>query len=402
VRRKVALLPPYQPWSEAGRTTANRYLPAEPAGCLPPPLLVMKLPLYFSLGLAVAAGPAAAQQLPVPLEEVASFGHQQPLGVGVSHQGRIFVTFPKKKKNYDFALVELVNGQRRPYPSADWNRWDSLQAANRFVNVQAAVVDASDALWVLDPSNPDDEAPLIAGIKLVKINLATNKVERIYRFEDLPRERTALNDVRVDPTRQVAYLSEPKLAAIVVLDLKTGKSRLLLQGHKSVMTEPGYVLRIDGKEVKDKTGKPFSSNVNGIALTHDFKYLYYRAINQTKLYRIETEYLRNPALSPAEVAAHVETVGEDGISHGMLADEAGNIYTSDSPNHAVQRVTSTGRFETVAHDARLLWPDTFALGPGGYLYLTATQIHRLPKWNNGEDKVEYPFRLYRLKLPTAP
>lgn len=233
----------------------------------------MKLPLYFSLGRAAAAGPALAQQLPVPLEEVASFGRQQPLGVGVSHQGRVFVTFPKKKKNYDFALVELVTGQRRPYPNADWNRWDSLQASTRFVNVQAAVVDATNTLWVLDPSNPDDEAPLIAGIKLVKINLATNKVERIYRFEDLPHERTGLNDVRVDPGRQVAYLLEPKLAAIVVLDLKTGKSRLVLQGYKSVLSEPGFVLRIDGKEEKNKPGKPFSSNVNGSALTHDFRYL---------------------------------------------------------------------------------------------------------------------------------
>ena len=135
------------------------------------------------------------------------------------------------------------------------------------MNVQAAVVDADDNLWVLDPSNPDDQAPVITGIKLLKINLTTNQVERTYRFEDLPRERTGLNDVRIDTQRQLAYLSDPVLAALVVLDLRTGKSRLALQGHKSTATEPGFVLRLDGQEVKDKTGKPFSSNVNGIALT---------------------------------------------------------------------------------------------------------------------------------------
>lgn len=102
------------------------------------------------------------------------------------------------------------------------------------------------------------------------------------------------------------------------------------------------------------------------------------------------------------MAAHVETVGEYGVSHGMWADDAGHVYTSDSPNHAIQRVTPAGRFETVARDARLLWPDTFAMGPGGYRYLTATQIHRLPKWNNGADQVEYPFRFYRVKLPQGP
>ena len=347
--------------------------------------------------------PTQAQDLKIPLEEVAQVGRYQPIGVGVSHKGRIFLTFPKKKNDknysYDYGLAELVNGKRIPYPNALWNQWDSTQAANRFVNVQPAVVAADDNLWVLDPANPDDQPPVIAGIKLLKINLTTNKVERIYRFEDLPRERTGLNDVRIDPRRQLAYLSDPVLAAIVVLDLRTGKSRLVLQGDKSTTTEPGFVLRLDGKEVKDKTGKPFSSNVNGIALPPDAKYLYYRAINQTKLYRIGTEYLANPALAPAELTTHVEIVGETGVSHGMLADTKGNIYLSDSPNYAIRRVTPEGRLETLVHDSRLSWPDTFALGPDGYLYLTATQINRAPKWNGGESRVDYPFRLYRLKLP---
>lgn len=342
---------------------------------------------------------AGAQTPATNLEQVAEFGKHQPIGVAVSGQGRIFVTFPKKKANYDYGLAEIVDGQRRPYPNAEWNQWDSTKAATRFVNVQSVFVDQTDALWVLDPANPDDEAPLVPGVKLLKINLASNKVERVYRFEDLPRERTGLNDVRVDPTRQVAYLTDPKLAALIVLDLRTGKSRVVLQGHKSTAAAPGFVLRIDGKEVKDKNGKPFSSNANGLALTHDFTYVYYRAINQTKLYRIATEQLLNTALGGAALAAQVETVGETGISHGMLADSQGNIYLTDSPNKAIRRVTPAGRFETLVRDPRLLWPDSFGLGPDGYLYVTAAQIHRTPKWNNGEDKVAYPFRLYRLKLP---
>ena len=119
------------------------------------------------------------------------------------------------------------------------------------------------------------------------------------------------------------------------------------------MTEPDFVLRIGVKEMKNKMDRPFSSNVNGIALTRGFKYLCYRAINQAKLYRIETEYSRNPTLSPAEVAAHVETLGKNGVSHGMLTDDAGNVYASNPSNHAIQRATPATRFETVAHDPRL-------------------------------------------------
>jgi sugar lactone lactonase YvrE len=125
------------------------------------------------------------------------------------------------------------------------------------------------------------------------------------------------------------------------------------------------------------------------------------AINQTKLYRIGVDYLANPALSATELASHVEEVGETGISHGMTAGPAGNVYLTDSPQHAIRLVTPAGHFETVTRDARLIWPDSFAVGPDGFLYVTAAQIERTTKWNNGEDKVQYPFRLYKLKLPSA-
>lgn len=106
------------------------------------------------------------------------------------------------------------------------------------------------------------------------------------------------------------------------------------------------------------------------------------------------------ALPPTELLSYVETVGETDVSHGMLADTQGSVYLSDSPNYAIRRVTPADRLETLVHDPRLSWPDTFArASPDGYRYLTATQINRAPKWNGGESKVDYPFRLYHLKLP---
>ncbi|WP_228724167.1 major royal jelly family protein [Spirosoma sp. KUDC1026] len=354
--------------------------------------------------LAVNAQSSSAPGQSPNVETVAEFGKHQPIGVGVSKERRIFITFPKKPENYDYGLAEIVNlgngpGQRKPYPNAEWNQWDSTKPKDRFMNVQALFVDKTNALWVLDPGNPGEEATIPDGVKLMKINLANDQVEKIFRFEDLPREKTALNDVRIDTEHQFAYLSDPKRATIVVLDLKTGKSRNLLQDDKSTKADPEFKLKIDGKEVKDDKGKSFSSKVNGIALTDDFKYFYYRAINQTKLYRIETQYLRNPDLSPAEVAKHVEEVAETGVSHGMTSDAKGNVYLTDSPNKAVRYLTPDRKLETLAKDSRFLWPDSFAVGWDGYLYMTAAQIHRTKKYNDGHDKVDYPFRLYRMKLP---
>ncbi|WP_246859141.1 major royal jelly family protein [Spirosoma sp. KCTC 42546] len=341
---------------------------------------------------------ARSQQLP-KLETVAAFGKYQPIGLGVSQTNRIFVTFPKNPDNYDYGLAEIVKGERRPYPNAEWNQWDSLKAQSRFINVQALFVDQTNTLWVLDPASPAGQKAIPEGIKLVKINLATNKVKKIYRFEDLPRERTGLNDVQVDSKQQIAYLSDPGRAAIVVLDLKTGKSRSVLENDKSTKADPNFVLTIDGKEVRDTKGNPFRSNVNGIALTHDYKYLYFRPITQTKLFRIATTYLSNPTLSSTELASHVEIMGETGVSHGMLADKVGNIYLTDSPDKAIRYFTPDRQLNVLIQDNRLLWPDSFGIGTDGYLYVTAAQLHRGKRYNNGEDKVDYPFRLYRVKLP---
>lgn len=344
---------------------------------------------------------AVAQDEPAEspkLLEVAQFGRYQPIGVAINKSGRIFVTFPRREP-YEFGLTEIVNGQRQPYPDKEWNRYDSLQPQNHFLNVQALHDDANNMLWVLDAANPGEEATIAAGVKLMKINLENNKTEHIYRFEDLPKEHGALNDVRIDLQRGLAYLSDPKLTAIIVLDLKTGKSRIVLKKDKSVKADPDYKLYLDGKAVVDEIKKPFSSNVNGIALTTDFKFLYYRAINQTKLYRIATEYLANSALSDSELSSHVELIGETGVSHGMIADSKGNVFTTDSPNKAIRYVTPDGKFETLVRDKRLIWPDSFAIGPDGFLYVTASQINRTKKYNHGEDKVEYPFRLYKIRLP---
>ncbi|MXV52094.1 gluconolactonase [Pedobacter sp. HMF7647] len=330
------------------------------------------------------------------LVEVAQFGKFQPIGLAVSKAGRIFVTFPKREQ-YEFGLAEIKDGKRVPYPDTVWNKYDTLNTAEHFTNVQALWTDKENKLWVLDPANPSGGPTIPEGVKLLKIDIDSNRVERIYRFEDLRREQTALNDVRIDNERQLAYLSDPKQACIVVLNLKTGKSRLVLKNEPSTKADTTFVLNIDGKDVINQEGKAFSSNVNGLAFYND--YLFFRPINQTKLYRISASYLADSTLSGSQLTQRVEHIDDVGVSHGMIADEKGNIYLSDSPDNAIRYVTRNGTLKVLIEDKRLTWPDSFAIGPDNYLYVTCSQINRTPAYNNGEDRVEYPFRLFKVKLP---
>jgi sugar lactone lactonase YvrE len=320
------------------------------------------------------------------LEEVASFGRNQPIGMAVSSDpNRVFVSFPHRDP-FLYALTEIVGGERRPFPDE--------------------VVDGKNHLWVLD-SAPGAAASIFGKdsgreggyFKLVRIEVASNSVKRVYDFPDLPKDKSGLNDVCVDLSHGLAYLSDPGLKAIVVLDIESGKSRIALQEHPAILATPGFKLHLDGKDVVDGEGRPFSSNVNGIALTKDEKHFYFRAINQTRLYRIETRYLADAALSVEDLGKHVETVAETGVCHGMVADARGYVYLTDSADQSIKYVTPDGKIHTLVTDDRLIWPDSMGIGSDGYLYLTCAQINRAARYNSGEDKVEYPYRAYRVKLP---
>lgn len=337
------------------------------------------------------------------LETAAELGAFKPIGVSVTSNNRLFVSFPKTDGPYTMGLSEIVDGKRMPYPNADWNT--EGDAAAHFVNVQDLCVDGSDNLWVLD-SKPASKGNIFGGeetqagqFKLLKINTHTNKVMQIYHFEDVDKAYSGLNDVRVDLDKNLAYLSDPGQAALIVLDLNTGKTRKVLEKTPYTLADTSLILSYDGIAMQNKAGTPFRSNVNGIALTHDFKYLYFKPINQTHLFRVETRYLAQPALSDAELQAKVEDMGEVGVTHGLLADKQGNIYLTTSLDYTIKYVSPDGTLHTLVQDKRLLWPDSMGIGSDGYLYVSCAQLPRDPQWNNGKSRVELPYRVFKVKLP---
>lgn len=325
------------------------------------------------------------------LEVVAEFGQSQPIGVSVSSTNRVFVSFPKRAP-YRYGLIEIVNGKHIAYPDEEWNRTEGKETET-FLNIQDIYVDTKDQLWVLDPK-PDQHK-----FKLVQIDLKSNQVKRVYQFDDLAKDKSALNDVRVDTDKQLAYLSDPGQAAIVVLDLKTGKTRLALQNQTQTLAVPAFSLSYQGKIMADKNGNIFKSNVNGIAITKDNKFFYFRPINTLHLYRLETQYLADEKLTADELSKYVQDLGETSVCHGMEADKNGNIYLSSSTDYSIKYFTPKGELITLVQDDRLIWPDSFGISNDGYLYFSCAQVNRLPQWNAGVDKTNFPYRIYRVRLP---
>ena len=183
------------------------------------------------------------------LQEVASFPDQQVTGVGVSKKsGRMFVNFPYWSDQHSISVAEIVNGQPKPFPNEEWNK--PGPAASHFVCVQSVVVDDQDNLWVLDPAAPKMQEIVKGGPKLVKIDLLANQVAQTIPFgEDIAPAKSYLNDVRIDTRSETAFITDSGKGAIIVVNLKDGTARRLLDGHASTQPEKGFKLVVDGRRI---------------------------------------------------------------------------------------------------------------------------------------------------------
>lgn len=279
---------------------------------------------------AISQENAGRSQDAAQLQQVASFQHQVT-GVTLSKGGRIFVNFPRWTEDTPISVAEIMrDGKIKPYPDEEWNSWcnakkNEVSAGDHFVCVQSVVADANGDLWVVDPAAPATAHIVQGGPKLVKIDLKTNKVAHVIRFDEtVAPEGSYLNDVRFSPDGLHAYLTDSGAkGALVVVDLQSGKARRLLDGHKSTQPEKQVVVKADGQELRRPDGRGVEFASDSIALSPDGPMLYWKALAGKSLYRIATEALNNTRMSEKDVEARVEHVTDLEPTDGFWMDGRG-------------------------------------------------------------------------------
>jgi sugar lactone lactonase YvrE len=350
------------------------------------------------------------------LEPVAYFDGAMLTGVTVSRGGRIFVNFPKWGDDVQFTVAEVRDGEIVPYPDRGTNETSSEDPASALVSVQSVVVDPADRLWILDTGRPLFQLAEYGGPKLLCVDLETDSVVKKILFpQDVALPTTYLNDVRFDLTRGdegFAYITDSSDTGpngIIVVDLASGESWRCLHDHPTTVAEqlPDYMPVVEGRPMMqrnpDGTTAPMTMGADGIAIAADGERLYYCKLTGRRLYSVSTEALRDRSLGEGEISRTVIDHGDKGgAGDGMETDAAGNIYATNFEHNAVLCRRPNGEWETVAHDPRLLWPDTMSVAADGYLYVTANQLHRQPPYQGGEDLREKPYALFRVHIGEGP
>lgn len=370
--------------------------------------------LAFPMSVQAAAPVIPAVRTVGTIEPVHQFkSGPMPTGVTVSAKGRIFVNFPRWGDDVPFTVGEIRNGAVVAYPSQAANTFDAAQPAATLSSVQSVVVDALDRLWILDPAAPGFQTRIAGAAKLVAVDLATNKVVKtIVIPADVALDTTYLNDVRFDlraGKAGVAYITDSSVSGpggIIVVDIESGRSWRKLTGHPSTSVDPAFVPFVEGERLAQrapgKAPQPFAVASDGIALSADGATLYYSPLSSRHLYSVPTRLLQDAGANDAALAAAVRDLGEKGASDGLEADDQGRLYAGDYEHNSIHQRQADGQWTTIASDPRMLWPDTLSVGPDGYLYFTANQLHRQAGFHEGKDLRQKPYMLFRVRIDAGP
>ena len=327
------------------------------------------------------------------LEVVAELS-QGPGNIAVTPDRRLIVSehslfFP----NYRVIEV-LTDGTTKPFPNEQWATPPDKDGIG-LTSVIGIQSDLKGIIWMID--NGNDFSRIVAWDskqnKLHKI-IDVSKPGRVYN--------SFFNDLALDPVHNKIYISDvahPKNTALVVVDIDTGKSRRVLEGHSSIAPEP-LPIKIGDKimAVDDKgKGKP-SIGADPITIDPKSEWVYYGASQSTSLWRIRTADLANENLTDIQLAARIERYGDRPVCDGITVDGSGNVYITDLTNYAIGVVEPSGKYRILHQDKkRLSWPDGMSFGPDGYIYVVANQLHLSMVFNMGKDLSKPPYYLLRFK-----
>ena len=304
------------------------------------------------------------------ITEVAHFKGQQVTGVTVSDQGRIFANFPRWRTGVNNAVVEVDStGASKAFPDARWNNWeiDTPVTDSTFIAVQS-VVAFEDQLYVLDTRNPQFKG-LVDSPRVFVFDLKTQQLAHTYILtEGSFHNDSYINDLRVDKKNQVIYFTDSGHAGLVILDLKTGVSKRVLDNHASTLAAVDF-LTFNDKKWERKI------HSDGIALDTKNDLLYYHALTGYNLFSVPTETLING--SKEAIENNVKLVMKTSAPDGMILDDKNNLYLADLEHDKIMKVElSTGNSRVFAEGTQIKWADTFSIF-NNQLYYTNSRINEI-------------------------
>jgi sugar lactone lactonase YvrE len=329
------------------------------------------------------------------LEVVATL-QQGPGNIAVTPEGRIILS-QHQFYSPELRVVELLkDGTTVPFPNERWARQPEADGVglNSVLGIRA---DQNGVVWMLDN-----------GGAVPRVVAWDSRANRLHRIIPIPAPATRPgsfhNDLAVDLAHGALYLADlggDNGPAIVVLDLKTGRSRRVLEGHPSVQPENIETV-LEGRPIRqthtDGSTKDARVGLNPITIDAKSKWVFFGAMHGDDIWRVRTSDLLDLSLSGDELGRRVQRHGAKPPSDGISIDAAGNLYVTDIIRSAIGVTRPGGTYNVLFQDdERLAWPDGISAGADGWMYATVNKLHRSGALNGGQNLSKPPYYVVRFR-----
>jgi len=290
------------------------------------------------------------------------------------------------------------------FPNAEWNTPNDSHDhySDSVLGIRS---DGNGVVWMMDMGNRTGLTP-----KLVGWNTNTSSLERIYYVPapaTLPESQH--NDFTIDEKRGLSIIADEGIgpggdgtqAALVTIDMKTGQTRRLLQGHESKLPED-VPITVEGVDLKTGEGDLLKVGADGLVTDLNFEWLYYGPLSGVWIYRVKLDDIANTELSEKELGARVEKYAEKPNNGGLSMDRDGNLYLTAVGTNTVGVIPAdTRKYRVATEHEDLIWPDGVSYAPDGYMYVSAAQVWRAAGFNDGKGTNKAPYYIFRFK-PLVP
>jgi hypothetical protein len=318
-------------------------------------------------------------------------------GVATRH-GRLFAAARRPAGAAGPQVVEIVDGQPRPYPDAAWNGWQAgADAAKAFVGVSAVRVGQDHALWIVDSGVPAfGEERIFGAAKVIRIDLDLNQVTRVYDLTGVTKADSALAQIRFNGL--FAYVADAGWPGIVVLKIETGETRRALTLEPAVVAD--RPIRIGGKVLKSRHGAMLEIGVSLLEVAPDGDVLYLQP-PCGPMARIATRFIDDRSMPTGVLTDSLQPFAATPSSFGTAMDADGGLYLSDVDRSRIVKIGAKGRIETMFADPRLACVTALWIDDDGSLLMPAAQLDRTGAFGS-PAAASGPFTIWSAPLGVQP
>ena len=315
-----------------------------------------------------------------------------------SYRGCLYIAVPRLFSGVPFSLVK-VNKDRngspilQPFPNRDVHSLgdcNDIQMSLSFtIDINTGIMWVIDAGHVVFPEPDDPFRTSFCPAKLLAIKVRSRKMVSRYVFPEsvVPAETNILNDLVLDYVHgelAFVYITDTSSEAIVVFDVKNHDSFNIK--HSTMSVDPTATVAPFPNDLPPlETG----IGIDGIAMSCDFRYVYYKVFSRFDFYRVPTYVLRNGG---RDFDTKFQNLGRRNHHvDGMMYSTKHILYYSAVNESAIDRWfivkdaclqgaynnITEGRVQRLAqNDRKMEFADAVAIDERGVMFFMANSLNR--------------------------